>query len=102
MISVDELRAMTPDAKSALAATYEQMAGEFVGDPEKGLAAGYRPARPLRYSRVTDVSSPPTRFEGSQYAEWLKAIASRELPPRTWRVDVGMGDFVGSSRLTIF
>lgn len=95
---------MTEAQKAELAAQLETRAAEYQTDPQKGLAAGYRPVPAPRVRGQAEVGrqSGPMMNTYSEYAGWLRGIAQRDVPAgMQWRVHDGLGEGLHSAYLTI-
>lgn len=94
---------MTEAQKAELAAKVEARAAECFADPQKGLAAGYRPRRAPRVPGQAEVGRPRQMMNAhSEYAGWLHSVAERDVPPgMRWRVNLALGEGPNSASLTI-
>lgn len=92
---------MTDAQKAELAARIEARAAKYHADPQKGAAAGYRPARAPRVPGQAEVGRQMMNAY-SEYAGWLRGVAERDVPAGVrWRVDNWLGEGPNSATLTI-
>lgn len=79
----------------------EEKAALFWADPEAGFAAGYHPLRegpgPYLLSSAGDTGAPPP----ISFAEWLAAVATKDLAGVRWSVTRFIGQGPGSAELAI-
>lgn len=74
-----------------LIADAEAKAAAFEVDPEKGLAAGYRPVQEWGWT-PTEMGQPREHVRiRSEYAAWLFGVAQKDLPDGSWRLQTAMG-----------
>lgn len=68
-----------------------ELARSFAADPAAGRAAGYEPEE-RRVREPAEIGRARGWTDGrSPFAAWLYAVARRNLPAGSWRVDEGMG-----------
>lgn len=77
-------------------AAVNDKAAVFCADPSKGLAAGYQPIQDWHTSKEIGASDERIPMR-SDFGAWLVGVATKDLPPGSWRFLQAMGGGPGSA-----